>query len=350
MIPIVDAHLDLAENLLFCGRDLTLTAYQIRERENKTDHQAMATLPDLQRGSVAVVFGTLFAGTPEKDASPERRKRPGVYPTAEQAEANAIEQIELYEEWQRQGHIRLIKSVAGLDHHLDLWQQDRLPGVVILMEGADPIVKVEDLPKWWQRGVRLIGPAWADTKYSAGVAAGSRDAKKDGLSTEGIALLEEMARIGFIWDISHMSETAVWQGLDLRHPAVCATHANARALMPTNRHLTDDVIRAIGDRGGVIGVTLYNGFLDPQWKEDKATPVSLDTARLHAEHIAGIAGWSAVGIGSDLDGGFGLEETPEELDTVADLHKLGSIAPEEHREAVLSANWLTFLRKSLPRG
>ncbi len=349
-VPIVDAHLDLAENALFHGRDLTLTASELREQEKRTQHQAMATLPELRRGGIAVVFGTLFAGTPYGDATPERRTRPGVYSTLQEAEANALAQIELYEEWERQGWVRLIKSAADLEHHLELWALDRTPGLVILMEGADPIVSVDDLPKWWQRGVRIVGPAWGDTKYAAGVAAGSTEPKQDGLTAEGVALLEAMAGLGFIWDIAHMSEAGVRRGLDLKHPHVCASHANARAVTPTNRHLSDDVIRAIGDREGVIGLTLYNSFLDPRWKEDKSTPITLDAARLHAEHIAAIAGWSVVGIGSDLDGGFGLEETPEELDTAADLHKLGLVAPETHREVVLGGNWLRFLRRSLPAG
>jgi len=102
-VPIVDSHLDLAENVTFCGRDLTLTVQEIRERENQTDHQAMVTLPELQLGGVAVVFGTIFAGVPEHEASPERRSRPGVYSTAEEAEANALDQIDLYETWEKQG-------------------------------------------------------------------------------------------------------------------------------------------------------------------------------------------------------------------------------------------------------
>jgi membrane dipeptidase len=159
-----------------------------------------------------------------------------------------------------------------------------------------------------------------------------------------------MAALGFTWDISHLADEGIWQGLDLKFPRVCASHANVRALTPTDRHLSDEVIRAIADRGGVIGLVLYNGFLEPRWAQDRSITVTLDEhLRQHANHIANLTGWEHVGIGSDLDGGLGLEESPVEIDTVADLYKAGSVLPAEAREAVLSTNWLNFLRSSLPQ-
>ena len=159
-----------------------------------------------------------------------------------------------------------------------------------------------------------------------------------------------MAEIGFIWDISHLADEGIWQGLDLKFPRVCASHANARALTPTDRHLSDEVIRAVAGRGGVIGLVLYNGFLEPRWTQDKSLSVTLDEhVRRQANYVANLSGWEHVGIGSDLDGGFGLEESPVEINTVADLYKAGAVVPAEAREAVLSANWLNFLRSSLPQ-
>lgn len=347
-IPIVDSHLDLAENVTFCGRDLTITALELRERENRTDQQAMVTLPELQSGGVAVVFATIFAGTRKEDASPERASRPGVYSTPQQAEANALAQIELYETWEKQDRVRLIKSAADLEDHLQMWSQDRKPGLVMLMEGADPIADARDLPKWWQRGVRIIGLTFGDTKYGTGMRAGTATFKPGGLTAAGMDMLDKMAELGFIWDISHLTEEGVWQGFERRHPRACASHANVQALTPTNRHLSDAVIRALAERGGVIGLTLGNSFLEPRWEDDESIPITLEHVRRHAQHIANLVGWSAVGIGSDLDGGFGFEETPAEINTAADLHKVGSIAPAQHREDVLGGNWLNFLRSALP--
>ena len=161
--------------------------------------------------------------------------------------------------------------------------------------------------------------------------------------------MREMGAMGMGWDVSHLTEDGVWQGLALNLPSVCASHANARSLTPTDRHLSDAVIGAIAVRCGVIGLVLYNGFLDPGWRRGQSPNVTVrDHVRRHAEHIAGVCGWQSVGIGSDLDGGFGREESPEEIETIADLGELGSIAPAAAREGVLGGNWLRFLRAMLP--
>lgn len=337
-VPIVDSHLDLADNAIGLGRDLTLTAAEIRALEKRTRRQAMVSLPELQRGGIAIVFATVTEGLMGRKS----RRAP------HQAEAHALAHIDLYETWHGRGLVRLIKSIADLEHHLQLWQSDRKPGLVMLMEGASPILDVRDLPKWWARGVRIIGLTWSDTRYGTGVGGGDSRARQGGLTSEGLALLSSMAELGFIWDISHLAEQGVWEGLDLGFPRVCASHANARALTPTNRHLSDEVIRAVADRSGVIGVVMCNAFLDIRFDKDHSIPVTLERVRIHAQHIASIAGWDHVGIGSDLDGGFGLEESPAELDSVADLPSIASVLPDEVRKAVLGGNWLRFLCQTLP--
>jgi membrane dipeptidase len=351
--PIVDGHLDLAENVTLFGFDLTTSLAERRRKENRTSRQATVSLPELERGGVVVTCATVTAGFLAEDVvgvSEDFLPRSTIYSTPEEAEAQALKQIALYESWQREGRVRLLKSVTDLEHHLELWRDDRTPGLVLLMEGADPIVQVGDLAKWWRLGLRMIGLTYGDTTYGKGVGGGSTEFKRGGLTDEGFALLDGMARHGFIWDVSHLAEEGVWQGLDRGFPRVCASHANARALTPTDRHLSDDVIRAIGERDGVIGLVLYNGFLDPRWRSDRSVVVSLnDQLRRHAEHIAAICGWSHVGIGSDLDGGLGLEESPVEIETVADLCKVGDVVPADAREGVLGANWLRFLRASLPK-
>ena len=349
-LPIVDSHLDLAENVTLFGRDLTLSVSEIRRLENRKRNQATVSLPALERGGIAVAFATVTPGFLVEDVGEAFEPRSALYQTPEEAEAQALRQITLYKSWENQGRIRLIKSVTDLDHHLTLWQQDGKPGLVLLMEGADPIVGVADLPKWWRRGLRMIGLTFGDTKYGTGVAGGNATFKQGGLTSAGFELLEDMAAQGFIWDISHLADEGVWQGLDLGFSKVCASHANARALTPTDRHLSDDVIRALADRDGVIGLVLYSGFLEPRWRFDKTLRVMLaEHLKQHAEYIANLTNWHHVGIGSDLDGGFGLEESPVEIDTVADLGKVRVAVPARYEDAVLSGNWLKFLRRSLPR-
>jgi len=350
-LPIVDSHLDLAENVTLLGCDLTISATERRVIENRTSRQATVSFPDLERGGIAVVIATVTAGFLVADVGPDFEPRSALYETPEEAETQALSQIALYETWEKQGRIRLLKSVTDLEDHLQLWQVDRKPGLVLLMEGADPIAHVRDLPRWWQRGLRMIGLTYGDTIYGTGVAGGSTTFKQGGLTTEGFALLQDMAALGFMWDISHLAETGIWQGLEeVNFPRVCASHANAQVLTPTDRHLSDDVISALAERNGVMGLVLYNAFLEPRWRRDKSLAVTLDEhLRCHAEHIATLGGWDHVGIGSDLDGGFGLEESPAEIDTVADLYKIGAVIPPGARDGVLSTNWLNFLRRSLPK-
>jgi len=348
-LPLVDGHLDLAENVTLFGRDLTKSLAAIRMTERRGEGQATVSLSEMERGGVAVALATVTGGFLAADVGSGFEPRSALYSTPAEAEAQALAQIALYRRWQNEGRVRVLMSASDLDDHLRLWRSDRRPGLVLLMEGADPIVGVSDLDAWWRRGLRIVGLTFGDTRYGAGVAGGSVESRSGGLTDEGIALLSQMAELGFAWDVSHLTEEGIWQGLELGFPSVCASHANAQALTPTTRHLSDAVIRAIAERNGVIGIVLYNGFLEPAWATDRSIPVSVDVhVRRQVNHIAEIAGWASVGIGSDLDGGFGREEAPEEIDTIADLSVLGSVVPAENRRALLGGNWLNFLRSALP--
>jgi membrane dipeptidase len=327
------------------GRDLTKSIVELRTVER----QATVSLPELQRGGVAVVIATVTAGFLAADVGPGFEPRSALYSTPEEAEAHALAQIALYRRWENEGLVRVLLSADDLEHHLQLWRTDGIPGVVLLMEGADPIVRVGDLAAWWRRGLRIVGLTFGDTRYGVGVAGGSAESKPGGLTADGVALLSAMAELDFAWDVSHLTEQGIWEGLGLGVPSVCASHANAQALTPTTRHLGDAVIRAIAERNGVIGVVLYNGFLERAWSANRSLPVSVDVhVRRHVNHIADVGGWPCVGIGSDLDGGFGREGTPEEIDTIADLQTVGSVVPSERRDAVLGGNWLRFLSSALP--
>jgi membrane dipeptidase len=347
--PIVDGHLDLAENATLFGRDLTRPAEAIRADDPAGIGEATVSLPELERGGIAVAIATLTGGFRAEDVGPGFPLPSALYRRPEEAEAHALAQFDLYERWDADGRIRLIKSRLDLEHHLDLWREDRHPGVVLLMEGADPIVRVEDLDVWWQRGLMLVGLTFGDTRYGAGTSGLPGASAAGGLTAEGIALLQRMGELGIAWDISHLGDQGIRDGLALGPINVCASHANARALTPTNRHLSDETIREIRSRGGVIGIVIYNGYLDPSWSADSPFPVTAgEHVRRHAEHIASIAGWEGVGIGSDLDGGFGRGQAPVEIDTIADLDRLAVAAPEGARDGFLGGNWLRFLRATLP--
>ncbi|MFM8320286.1 MAG: dipeptidase, partial [Chloroflexota bacterium] len=349
MLPLVDGHLDLAEDVTLFGCDLTLSVAELRRQPHAAPWQATVSLPELRRAGAAVVMATVTPGFLAADVGADFEPRAALYSTPEQAEAQALRQVALYEDWERQGRVRLIKSAADLRDHLALWAVDRCTGLVLLMESADPIRRVGDLRRWWQRGLRAVGLTYGDTRYAGGVGSGRTAASGRGLTAAGLALLDGMAELGMVWDLSHLAEAGAWQGLDRGLPYVCASHANARALIPSPRHLSDALIRALAERDGVIGLVLYNAFLEPGWRQDHSLPVTLsEHLARQAHYIAGLVGWAHIGIGSDLDGGFGRDECPLEIETVADLRKIGEVVPAEARPAVLGGNWLRFLARALP--
>lgn len=336
---IVDGHLDLAVNVVVDGRDLTRPAAEIRRTERRAEGQATVSLPDLRRGDVGLIFATLFA---EPDGAGYSASG---YRTAREAERQALDQLDLYRRWEEDGEVRLIRSAADLHRHVAAWPADRRIGLVVLMEGADPIIRPADLDTWWERGVRIIGPAWGRTRYSGGTG------DPGGLTGEGRELVAAMRDLGVILDVSHMSDEAFDDAAGIGVDAVIASHSNARALVPGDRQLSDAMIVELGRRGGVVGIVLYNAFLDEAWRGDRAVQVTFARqVRAHMEHVAGLIGWGGVGIGSDLDGGLGLEETPRDLDTVADLVLFGDVVPPAERDGVLGGNWRDFLGRALPGG
>jgi membrane dipeptidase len=200
---IVDSHLDLAENVTLFGRDMTLPAVELRAIEKRTRQQATATLPELVRGGVAVALATVTPGFLVEDVGEDFDPQSALYRTPAEAEAQALRQIDLYNAWEREGRVRLVKSRTDLEDHLALWRIDRVPGLVLLMESADAIVRVGDLPTWWRRGLRLIGLTFGDTKYGVGVAGGNVQYKPGGLTPDGFQLLERNGGVG-VW-LGHLA-------------------------------------------------------------------------------------------------------------------------------------------------
>lgn len=358
---IVDAHQDLAWNMLTFGRDYTLSAAETRDRERggiavRENGDTLLGWPEYQRGRVAVIFATLFA-------APLRAKKGDwdtqAYADITEAESLYRAQLDAYHRLvdENPEKFRLLRTRADLEEHLSAWQQETATppvGLVVLMEGAEGVRSPAALEEWWQRGVRIIGPAWAGTRFCGGTG------EPGPLTSEGYELLEAMADIGLTLDISHMDEQAVLPALDMYPGAIIASHANAAALlkgMDSNRFLSDRVIEGLLERDGIIGIIPYNRFLLPGWREsDGRERVPLDYVAAQIDYICQIAGDADhVGIGSDFDGGFGLQKTPAGIDTVADLGKIAPLLAqkgysEENIAAILGQNWIRFLENRLPKG
>lgn len=353
---IIDAHQDIAYNYVCFGREYRHAALKKRQLEANSavpsdNGVAMIGLPEAIAGRVAITFGTLFVAPYSPKDAPWRRV---MYKDISEAYRLAIQQADYYQRLaDESGQIRLIHSAADLDAVLATWGEDktvkqRQQGIVLLMENADPIIEPRQFEEWYERGVRMVGPAWQASRYSAGTGS------PGSLTPLGRELLDVMAHFNAILDVSHMAEAAFLESLDVYNGQIIASHSNPRRFCDTDRHLTDTMIRRLAERDGVIGAVLYNRFLNGRWEvSDSKHAVTLATVLDVIDHICQVTGSAQhVGLGSDFDGGFGAESAPHELDTVADLWHLREHLRErgytpEDIQAILSGNMLRKLRAAL---
>jgi len=362
---IIDSHEDLAFNILALGRDYLRSAHESRRIEQDTNIPEMAgghTLigwPEYQLGQVALVFGTLFIVA-------ERYRQKGdesqVYHNEQDARRLYQQQIEEYLRLAEYhpDQFRLVRNQADLKAVLSAWEEAPAEyptkthpvGLVISMEGAEGLGDPGPLEEYWEMGLRLVGPVWGGGQLCGGTK------EPGGFTKEGRALLSRMAELGYTLDISHMNDQSALEALDLYPEAVIASHANARALLKDisgERHLTDQVIRRLIERDGVMGVIPFNAFLYPGWKpSDDRALVTLDTLAAHIDHICQLAGDAHhAALGTDFDGGFGWPSVPLEINTIADLQKLEPLLtrrgyrPEETAD-ILGGNWRRLLERTLP--
>ncbi len=361
---IVDAHLDIAYNVLYKQRDYRRSACATREIERssareKLSGQCTVGLPDMIRGRVGLCFGTIFTEPYSRKLGEDLP----AYRDEREAHALGMAQLDFYQRWaDEDAHVTLVTTKQDLERLCREWgigDERTIPtgsrltthhrvGIVPLMEGADPILEPKELERWYERGLRIVGPAWDTTRYAGGTWSGGR------LSKLGRELLDVMAQFGVILDVSHMSHESLYEALDAfegRH--VIASHSNPYRYVPTARHLPDKAIEMIAERGGVIGVVLYNRFLKKDWN-GKKQDVTLDDVVRMIDHICQVTGSADhVGIGSDYDGGLGYNEIPRELNTIRDHYKIGDELlergfAEQHVAQIMRGNWLRILREALP--
>lgn len=358
---IVDAHADIAYNILKYGRDYTRPAAETRRLEAGTqtvldNEDSLLGWDDYQRGQVAVIFSTLFAA-PIRFSKTENEKQ--VYKNFDEARDLYREQLLTYHRMTDSipDKFRLVASSSDLNLILNHWNSPadsgHPVGMVVLMEGAEGVRHPSELEEWYELGVRLIGPAWVGTRYCGGW-------REPGpLTEDGRELLAAMADYNFTLDLSHMDERAAIEALDIYRGPIVGTHGNCAALMPnsnSNRHFTDRILEGIIERDGVVGVVPFNSYLKVGWVSGKnpRAEVPLDVVANHIDHICQLAGDSLhAGIGSDFDGGFGVQSVPPEIDTVADLQNLVSLLQaraysETDVENILSGNWIARLKRDLP--
>ena len=349
----IDSHLDLSMNAMRYNRDITLPAYTLRSQEKGFGIDfpgkclGTVTLPEMQRGRVHVCLATLLARSTGNQVAHTD------YPNVLQAQALARGQLAFYEGLERQGMARLLTSAPALQKHTREWEawetspEKPYPplGFIISMESADPILAPEDLEQWYGWGVRVIGP----THFGYGRYAGGTGTEA-GVNELGLKLLDEMARLNIILDLSHFSDPAFWQALERFPGQVLASHNNCRELVPNQRQFSDEQIKTIISRGGIIGTAMDNTMLSLGYKTGSSdhTKVKLNQVVDHIDHICHLAGNSQhAAIGSDLDGGYGWDQSPYDLDTIADVQKIPVLLAQRGFSAadienICYKNWLRF--------
>ncbi|MCF1751327.1 dipeptidase [Mariniradius sediminis] len=351
----IDAHLDLSMNALEWNRDLTkpLSAINAREKglTDKPDRaKATVSLPELRKGNIGLVVATQIArfvdvGNP----------LPGWH-SPEQAWAQTQGQLAWYKAMEDEGEMVQIRDLESLEKHLHLWIHE-LPlgtkpiGYILSLEGADSIVNLHYLEKAYASGLRALGPA----HYGPGRYANGTDAK-GGLVGKGRELLKEMQRLNIILDATHLCDDSFWEAMDHFQGHVWASHNNVRALVDHNRQFSDEQIKVLVERGAVIGGAMDAWMMVPNWVRGKSDPKAMDCGleKLidHMDHICQITGnANHIGIGSDLDGAFGREQCPYDLESIADLQKIPGLLKkrgyaDQDIEKVMHKNWLRFLRNA----
>ena len=352
---IIDAHLDLSMNALEWNRDLRQPVAAINEREkgltDKPDRgKGVVSLPELRKGNIGLVVATQIG----RYVAPGNAL-PGWH-SPEQAWAQTQGQLAWYKAMEEDGQMVQVNNLKSLENHLSLWNNgapnDTKPvGYVLSLEGADSLVTVSHLERAYNDGLRAVGPA----HYGPGRYAPGTDATGN-MSALGRQLLKEMELLNIILDATHLCDDSFWEALDHFNGHIWASHNNCRALVNHNRQYSDEQIKELVNRGAVIGAALDAWMMVPGWvrgvSDPKAMNCNLGVMIDHIDHICQVAGNALhVAIGSDLDGAFGREQCPYDLETIADLQKLpGLLKDRGYTEAdienIMHGNWLRFLRKT----
>jgi membrane dipeptidase len=350
---IFDAHLDLSMNAIEWNRDLTRPLEEVRRRENGMDDKldrglGVVTLEEMRRGEIGICIATQI-GRFVAEGNP----LPG-WNSPEIAWSVTQAQLAWYRTMEEAGLMVQIVDKQGLESHLKRWEEDSSEtkpiGYVLSLEGADSIISPRHLDVAYQYGLRAIGPAhYGPGRYSPGTGT------EGGLTELGRDLLRQMQQLGIVLDVTHLPDEAFWEALELYDGPLWASHNNCRALVSHQRQFSDEQLQALFERDAVIGVAFDAWMVVPGWVRGESTPqeanVKIAHAVDHIDHICQLAGSTRFcGIGSDLDGGFGREQTPTDLNSIADLQEVAALLADrgysgEDIRAIMHGNWIRRLQE-----
>lgn len=351
---IVDAHLDLSMNAMEWNRDLRLPVMAIREREkgmhDKPDRgKGTVAFPELRKGNIGLVVATQIA----RYVTPESTLKGWNSP--EQAWAQTQAQLSWYRTMEEAGELVQISNINELTHHLENWNAKKPIGYILSLEGADSLITIDYLHRAYAYGLRTVGPG----HYGPGRYANGTDAS-GGLNNMGKALLKEMESLNMILDATHLCDEAFWDAMEMYNAPVWASHNNCRALVNHNRQFSDEMIKALIQKDAVIGGAMDAWMMVPNWQRGISIPenmhCNLEKMVDHMDHICQLAGnTNHIGIGTDLDGAFGKEQCPYDIETIADLQTVPTLLSKRGYsqidiEKIMHGNWLRIMKRALPEG
>ncbi len=359
---IIDAHEDLAYESLYGRFDYTCSVVYNRSHYNGPEEfQCTIGYPELQKAGIGIIFGTIFL-TPPSDSNTGQKNRETTYVTGEDFHAAVNAQLDFYDKLQSEHSEKFcrILSRSDYDRIIQTWtgnrDEEHPTGLIGLLEGTEGLRSFEDLERYHERGIFLVGPVWGGGRWCAGTKSNDM---KDELTNDGRTLLRKMSDIGMVLDISHMKNHSALDALEYYDGITVASHANCSALMPDfpfERHLSDETIRMLIEHDGVLGVIPFNFFLDPGWKysgENSRKAIPLNMLADHIDHICQLAGNSEhAAIGTDFDGGFGYPSIPYEMNDIGDIPKLENVLikrgfSQKDVENIFSHNWQRILERAL---
>jgi membrane dipeptidase len=355
---LIDAHLDISTNAIEWNRDYRMSVYDIRKSEegmtDKIDRgKGTVSFPELRKGNIGLVVATQLARFNQNNGN-----LPGAgWNSPHQAWAMSQAQIAWYQAMEMEGEMIQINNISSLENHVNLWldesksNAEKPIGYILSLEGADSLINLSYLEKAYQYGLRIIGPAHYSTgRYASGTGT------TDGFTPLGKDLLKEMDALKMILDATHLTDKGFTEAMDLFQGSVWASHHNCRALVPHQRQLSDEQIKILIDRKAVIGGCFDAWMMKPNFTQRVSSPtefgIKIETIIDHYDHICQIAGNSFhCAIGSDLDGTYGTEQSPSDMDTIADLQNLKELLSkrgysQEDIENIFYKNWLRFLRNA----
>ena len=350
---IFDAHLDLALNGVDWNRDLRQCVDDIRAQETtlemceKGRQNNVLSFPELQFSKVAICLTTLLA----RQEQPINHSFGWTSPQACYAMAHA--HLAYYRAMQADGYLKMLRTRSELKFHFDAYQANpnTTPlGFILTMEGADPLLTPKTVFEFHGAGLRALGLTHYGTNRYGG---GTRS--EVGLSLDAIELLKHCDELGITIDMTHLSDVSFWQVAKHFQGRVHASHQNARAICNWQRQFSDEQIQFVIERDGVLGVSMDVIMLQDGFVRGVTKPVAtLERAVDQIDHVCQLSGSIRhVGIGTDLDGGYGFEQTPADLNRYRDLQSLVAIMqrrgfsqPDIH--AFFNGNWMRFFNEALP--